>query len=214
MSRSSQHHRPLAAIGLRAGKGGAVAVALAASNDKLRLLASCFLPTHDEDDTLALEPYRIAAEMVKASQGDTASAAKTVAEGRRRQDTLATHGLGNLIATLDDRGVQPAVVALLVNRAGWITDLLSYILAWAEHVPVAEGLAVRDAFRQACHDCGIGAVELDEKSLADEATKTLCMSSEAIDAQVKVMGSVAGTPWRKEHKHACLAAWMAMASLC
>jgi hypothetical protein len=104
----------------------------------------------------------------------------------------------------------PIVVALLVNRASWVTGLLEYGLAWPEHVPVAELTAVRDALRFASAQCGIEVVELDEKSLADLATQVLGMPLTQIDVRLKALGAPQGRPWRKEQKLACLSAWLAL----
>jgi len=210
MTKPAGHTKAPSAIGLRAGKGGAVAVAVLVADGMPRLIASTFIATHESGDNIALAPYRVATEMARASQGDMASAAHVVSEGRRRQDHLAGNGLRALIAQLERHGNEPTVVSLLVNRAGWVTDLLSYSLAWAEHVPVAEGLAVREAFRRAIDQCGIDATEQDEKSLRADARHALGILDAAIDAQVKIMGASAGKPWRKEQKLACLAAWVAI----
>jgi len=178
------------AIGLRAQKGGAVVIALSLGADGPHLLLSRVLPTAAEGDRLAFEPYAVASEMPL----DEAIAA--VAEGRKRQDEMAAQGLRAIITQL---GEKPVAVALLVNRAGWITDLLSYSREWAEHIPVAEGLAVREALRFAVRKCGLDLVELDEKSLPDPVE------------HLKALGSVTVKPWRKEQKLAYLAAWVAAA---
>ena len=130
------------AIGLRAQKGGAVIVALSVAADGPDILLSSFLPTSTEGDRLSYEPYRVAFETVQG--GARAEAASAVAEGRGRQDWLAADGLQAVVERLHRK---PDIAALLVNRAGWITDLLDYSLAWPDHVPVAETLAVRDALR-------------------------------------------------------------------
>lgn len=188
------------ALGLRGQKGGAVAVALTVEAGEPRILASTFLKTHAAGDRLSFEPYAVAFEL---GAGDEARAA--VAEGRARQDRLATEALKQVV---DGKA---AIAALLVNRAGWITDLLEYSLGWADHVPVAEALAVREALRAAFRDTGAPFVELDEKSLPALAAETLDLSPQDIDAQLKALGAVAGRPWRKEQKLACLAAWIAAA---
>jgi len=114
-------------------------------------------------------------------------------------------------STKANLGRAPIIAALLVNRAGWITDLLEYSLAFADHVAVAEGLAVREALRFAFRRCGIDSVELDEKTLPGVAAETLRISTAEIDARLKMLGVTAGKPWRKEQKLACLAAWVAIA---
>jgi hypothetical protein len=142
--------------------------------------------------------------------GVPAEAAAAVAEGRKRQGELAAKGLDNIVRKLQEAGCEPFVAALLVNRAGWITDLLEYSLSWPEHVPVAEGLAVRDALRLAIGRVGVNVAELDEKSLPDLASKDLGMSPADLNASLKALG--VGRPWRKEQKLACLAAWVAVAA--
>jgi hypothetical protein len=180
------------AIGLRAMRGGAVAVAVEGTRVP-RLVLSAFLATAAEGDRIALEPYHVAFET-------PARAAAIVAEGRARQDAMALEGLDDIIRRLS---VKPAAAALLVNRAGWVTDLLQYSLAAPEHPAVAEGLAVRDALRHALGKRGVAIVEMDEKSLPDLAPADA-------NARLKAMGAAAGKPWRKEQKSACLAAWMAL----
>src|SRR5262249_586866 len=135
-----------------------------------------------------------------------AEAKAAVVEGRRRQDRLAEAGLRAICRELEHAG-GPIVAALLVNRAGWITDLLEYSLGWAGHVPVAEGLAVGGARRFGLRQCEIEFSELDEKSLTELAAATLDLSPAQIDAHLRALGATAGKPWRKEQKLACLAAW-------
>jgi hypothetical protein len=189
-------------VGLRAQKGGAVIVAVSIAAGEPRLLHSTVLATCADGDRLAFEPYRMAREMAPAD------AASAVAEGRRSQEAKAAQGLQEIASRL---GEPPRVAALLVNRAGWITDLLEYSLAWPEHVPVAELLAVRDALRYAARHCGIGLAELDEKSLPESAAQALGLSAAEIEARLKALGLAAGKPWRKEQKLACLAAWVTAA---
>lgn len=200
------------ALGFRALKGGGALVAVTLNGDAPRLALFRTLATAAEGDRLSLEPYTLAAEMERAPDGGASEHAKAaVAEGRRRQDRLAAEGLAALLTELREDGRDPIVAALLVNRAGWITDLLQYSLAWADHPPVAEGLAVRDAFRFACGETGLDLKEVDEKSLPDAAPNTLGLAQAEIDAAIKAMGAEAGRPWRKEQKLAALAAWTALA---
>jgi hypothetical protein len=211
MARPEHRTVRMAGIGLRAQKGGAVLVCVTVAEGEPRVVFSTTLGTCIDGDRLSLEPYRLAYEMARGADGRAgAEAVAAVAEGRRRQDQAAANGLRGVVGQLAQAGCTPAVAALLVNRAGWITDVLEYSLAWAEHVPVAELLAVRDALRFASAQGGIGLEELDEKSLPESSTQVLGLSSTEIDARLKVMGTQAGKPWRKEQKLACLAAWVAL----
>ncbi len=199
-------------MGLRASRGGAIAVGVYVERDAPRVALSSFVATAAENDRLASEPYHIAAELARdVTQKTLAEAEAAVREGRKRQDALAAAGLRVVASRLKDAGFALDAAALLVNRAGWVTDLLRYSLATPEHPAVAEGLAVRDAFRHALRENTIRFVELDEKGLPAEAATQLRLSPVEIDACLKALGSTVGRPWRKEHKLACLAAWVTAA---
>lgn len=203
-----------AALGLRACKGGAVAVGLMIAAGEPCIVFSTFLETGAEGDRLSLEPYGVAAELMRGSGGDALQrATDAVATGRQRQEQLAIHGLRNLTGRLEAAGAASVIGALLVNRAGWVTDLLSYSAAWAEHVPVAEALAVRDAIRRGLGACGLGLVELDEKSLPATVSETLDLPSADMAARLAALGASVGRPWRKEQKLAALAAWTALGTV-
>lgn len=175
------------------------------------VILSSRLPTAAPGDRLALEPYTVAAELARGPEG-RGGAEAAVAEGRRRQDQLAAAGLGAIIERLRGQGYEAAAGALLINRAGWVTDLLAYSLAFDDHPPVAEGLAVREALRHGLAACARTVSELDEKSLPDTAAALFDIGPEALQARLKALGAAAGRPWRKEQKLACLAAWVTLAA--
>jgi hypothetical protein len=183
-------------LGLRATRGGCIVVAVTHEpRGAPQVVLSTFLPTAAVDDRIAREPYHVAAETVRSrSAGALARAEATVREGRARQDALAADGLRSIVEQLQDASWNPSGAVLLVNRAGWVTDLLQYSFASESHPPVAEGLAIRDALRFALRENGIDFVEVDEKTLLADRRLADCTSN--FDG-----------PWRKEHKLACLAAW-------
>lgn len=199
------------ALGFRAGKGGSVVVGVALEKREPRAVISAFLATSADGDRLSFEPYHVAFEIAQTA-GAHADAAAAIAEGRKRQDKLATKNLNGIIRQSEENGYKPVVAALLVNRAGWITDLLQYSLGAPEHPPVAEGLAVRDALRFALRKTKLEVTEMDEKLLPETASKALGQSPAGIDAGLRTLGAAAGKPWRKEQKLACLAAWLAVAT--
>lgn len=201
------------ALGFRAVRGGSVVVCVALDEDEPRVVLSSHLATASEGDRLAFEPYQVAFEMARGPGGEiTPDIAAAVAEGRRRQAALAEKGLADLLARLREMGGEPATAALLINRAGWMTDLLAHSLSAPEHPPVAEGLAVRVALRLAFRECELPVVEMDEKSLPDIAAALLGLTTDGLEARLKALGGAAGRPWRKQQKLACLAAWMALAA--
>jgi hypothetical protein len=197
-------------LGLRASRGGAIVVGVDVKQGAPHIVLSSFVPTATENDRLASQPYHVAAELARdLTENSFAEAAAAVREGRKRQDEFAAAGLRSVVERLNDDGFNAGGAALLVNRAGWVIDLLRYSLATPEHPAVAEGLAVREAFRHALREDGIRFVEVDEKTLTSEAALQLRLSSVEIDARLKTLGTTVARPWRKEHKLACLAAWTA-----
>ena len=107
------------AIGLRAQRGGSVALAVALDASEPAVVLSTFLPTAAEGDSLTYEPYHVAAGMPRDLNGRvSAEAAAVVAEGRARQARMATDGLRTIVSQLRDQNRAPALAALLVNRAG------------------------------------------------------------------------------------------------
>jgi hypothetical protein len=196
-------------LGLRAVRGGGVVVGVAADGAEPRVVLSTFVATAAQGDRLGFEPYHVAREMDPDPQGGaTAEAKAAVAEGRQRQRRLAAQGLSDIVRQLREAGSELAVAALLVNRAGWVTDLLSYSLEWREHAPVAEGLAVRDALRHALSGLDVEVAEVDETSLPELASEALDLTPAGLDARLKALGATAGRPWRREQKLACLSAWV------
>lgn len=213
MSANGRNASVPTALGLRAQRGGAVTVGVTLENDEPGVVLSCFLATAAPNDRISLEPYHVAFDLARAADGGaSAEAEAAVAEGRKRQNALAAKGLAEIVHTLRSGQLEPVIAALLVNRAGWVTDLLSYSLAYPDHPPVAEGLAVRDALRFALGRCAVDVDEVDEKSLPRRASEVLALPSPAIDARLKALGAEAGRPWRKEQKLACLAAWASLVS--
>ena len=105
----------LVGLGLRASKGGAVAVGVMLDEGEPRVLVSTFLKTSADGDRLSLEPYGVAFEMAAGSQRASAEAVAAVAEGRRRQDELAAKVLQDIIHELERRKEQK-----LACLAAWV----------------------------------------------------------------------------------------------
>lgn len=196
-------------LGVRGQRGGGVVVAFAMESTEPRVVMSRFLATATEGDRISMEPYHAAAEMPRLKDGSASAAAKAaVAEGRKRQEALAMTGLREITTILNGQGYAVDEACLLVNRAGWMDDLLAYSLMDPGHPPVAEGLSVREALRVAFRKLRLDVSEMDEKSLPDLASQVLGLTAGAIEVRLKELRASAGRPWRKEQKLACLAAWV------
>ncbi|MGZ3298687.1 MAG: hypothetical protein ACXU8O_06710, partial [Asticcacaulis sp.] len=167
------------------------------------------MKSHTETEPLSLEPYAIAYRMAHEQGVSRKDIEAAVARGREIQVEAARDSLRSLADRVTALGHPGVSVALLVNRATWMTDLVEYSLGWPDHVPVAENLAVREALRTAAARNGLALIEYDEKSLPSQAAETLGLKAEDLDSELKALGVAAGKPWRKEQKLACLAAWLA-----
>lgn len=197
------------AIGLRAARGGATVVAVTVDAGVPCVVLSTFVATGAEGDRLSIEPFHVAAELPRSADGTaTPEARAVVTKGRATQDALALAGLKAIASELDERELSLRAAHLLVNRAGWMNDLLAYSLMDPGHPPVAEGLAVRDALRAALRAMRLEPRELDEKTLVDVGSRALRLSTDVVEDKLKALGATVGRPWRKEQKLACLAAWM------
>jgi hypothetical protein len=176
-------------LGLRAQKGGAVALGVSGQQ---RIIVNGLLATHDAARPATLAPYAMAASLPR--DGGDAAARALVAGAAAEQTALATAGLAALAAAHGP----PVQVALIANRAGWIDDLLAHALGWDDHVPVVEALAVRAALRAAIISSGLPLVQPDEKLLAAG------LDSPALAALGKGQ-----RPWARVQKLAALAALQA-----
>ncbi|MGZ3306151.1 MAG: hypothetical protein ACXU8U_09860, partial [Asticcacaulis sp.] len=117
-----------AAIGLRAYKGGALAVAVCVTGEGPRVLYSTTLKSHAETEPLSLEPYAIAYRMAHEQGVSRKDIEAAVARGREIQVEAARDSLRSLADRVTALGHPGVSVALLVNRATWMTDLVEYSL--------------------------------------------------------------------------------------
>lgn len=170
-------------LGLRAQKGGAVAVGIGADG---ALCHNGLIATHDPARPESLAPYAAAVALPETA------AVALLAETGAVQLALARAGLAALVAHLGP----PQAVALIANRATWVTDLLGHARGWADHVPVVEALAVRAAVQVAVRDLGLPLIEPDEKQLAERLADT---------ARLARLGQ-GQRPWARVQKLAALAA--------
>jgi hypothetical protein len=198
-------------LGFRVFRGGSLVVGVAVDGGEPRVVLSTVLATAAEGDRLALEPYHVAFEMAGGAREASPEVVAAVAEGRRRQSLMAATELSDILGRLEGGDLKATIGALLINRAGWVTDLLHHVLCDPAHPPFAEGMAVRDALRSAVARQGLDLVEMDEKSLAEAGAIKLGLSPGELEGQLKTLGATT-KPWRREHRLACLAAWLAAVS--
>jgi hypothetical protein len=77
-------------------------------------------------------------------------------------------------------------------------------------IHTAEGQLFRDAIGRASEALAIPVTEVGARELEPRAAKALRLSDADLAAHVARIGSVAGRPWSKDHRQACLAAELAL----
>jgi hypothetical protein len=197
------------ALGLRAMRGGGVCVAVGVVDGAPVIALSRQLAFGGGDAHSGLYERSVQRLLDGA---DRVSVEREIARTREEWEAAAEAELGTSIKMLDAAGWTLGCVNLLVNRAGWVGDVLAYGLSSLEHARVAEGLALRAALRGAALAHGVATVETDEKSLRDHA-RAAGIEPAIEAAQLRAMGMKAGPPWRAEWKAAALAAWISALSL-
>lgn len=198
-----------AVLGLRVVAEGGWAVVVARSDGGPRCVGSFLLPRARDEDLGAARPFAAFFAAAQGGEGRMAEAVLALTEARKRQDEAVRGALSAALARCAESGVGPERLVLLVNRAGWIGDLISYSLAYPEHAAVADGLCLRQAFRAAAAALALPVREMDEKTLPVAAAAVLGLGAAEIQSHLKKMGEGL-KPWRKEQKLACLAAWTSL----
>lgn len=200
-------------LGLRAMKGGAAMICVEANATSPRAVFSTFLATSEGSDRLSFEPYTLGFELAASDDaGSNERAIDAVKTGTKRQVGFAKKNLEAKLIALKSDGFSVGGAGLLVNRAGWVTDLIEYGLSSPEHAAVAEGLSVRDALRSAMRALKLSWIEIDEKSIESSVGDLFSISPSEINTMLKRAGKEVGRPWRTEQKLAYLAAWLITAS--
>jgi hypothetical protein len=78
-------------------------------------------------------------------------------------------------------------------------------------IHASEGALFREAIRRASEALEISVTEIRAKELQSRAATTLGVSAAKVVQHLIRIGHAAGRPWAKDHRDACLAAWIALA---
>lgn len=195
------------ALGLRAQRGGVVAVLLGEPASGPMLRHAGLIASGDPAMPASLAPVAAACALRSAAvAGEPTAAARALLSAAMAQQAARLEQA--LAALLADCG-EPVAVALIANRATWIEDLLGHAWGWADHVPVVEALAVRAATRSAVLAAGWPLLEPDEKTLGTALGRQLMLADTAAAAMAKALGA-GQRPWGQPQQRAALAAWLTL----
>jgi hypothetical protein len=187
-------------FGLKAHSGWAVLVVLGKAGNNFVVVDRYRLELVEEE--WAKQPYHAAEDLERGE------ARKVVKRGIDAAHRIARRELRVALKRERDRGDEVVGCAVLVGNPmpDWTVE---QILAVHFRMHQAEGVLFRDALIEAAKACELKVVTPPEKSLLQEAEKSLRTPASNLTKRVSEIGKSAGPPWGKDQKDAALAALLA-----
>ena len=154
-------------------------------------------------DTLPSFAYHAAAEL------PAGPATSIVEEVHAAASALATDALRRLVADLARHGHEVAALAVAAGTET-LRDDLAWILRSHTRWHAAEGELYREALVDAGDAVAVPIVRFAKGAALDELGGELGSDAAALTRTITAWGKALGPPWRKEHKEAAAAAWLAL----
>lgn len=188
------------AFGLKAHSGWAALVALGKTSRDFTVVDRTRLELVEEE--WAKQPYHAAEELEPKEARDVVKRGITAAHRIARRELKAA------LKHERDLGNQVVACAVLVGSPmpDWSVE---QILAVHFRMHQAEGVLFRDALIAATNASDLKLVTLPEKTLLQDAEKSLRTPASDLLKTVSALGKSAGPPWGKDQKDAALAALVA-----
>ena len=184
-------------FGLKAHSGWAAVVTLGKSGDSVVVVDRVRLELVEEN--WAKQPYH-AAEGLEAGV-----ACDLVKRGIAAAQRIARRELRAAVKREQQRGNNVAGCSVLVGAPmpDWTVE---QILAVHFRMHQAEGVLFRDALIEAAKACELKLFAVPEKTLLQDAEKSLRTPAGELTKKIAALGKSAGPPWGKDQKDAALAA--------
>jgi hypothetical protein len=192
--------------GFRVHSGWAALVVVSGSSGRLEITVRRRVEMVDSQLRGARQPYHTAEGL---ELGEAAALLKRFSDSARR---LAEQGLRKMLQEVreSDREVRSCAILQASGRVG---SSLAATLASHALIHTADGNHFREALRHASERLDLKVVELKEKQLLEQASRTLRVSPAEIGQELTEMGRPLGPPWTQDQKFAALAARLVLASL-
>lgn len=155
-------------------------------------------------DTLPAFAYHAAAELPP----DAATA--VVEKVHAAASALATDALRLAVTELARQGHEVAALGVAAGTLGGRLDDLASILRSHTRWHAADGELYREALVDAGHALGVPVVRFAKGTAFDELGGELGRDPMTLMGTISGWGKALGSPWRKEHKEAAAAAWLAL----
>jgi hypothetical protein len=189
------------ALGVEARTGWCVVVGLAGDAGAPEVVArerAVLCP-----DALPRFAYHAAAELPVDQAGPM------VEQVRAAASAMAGDVLRTLIADLAPQGHRVVALAVAAGTDRQHDDLAS-ILASHARLHAAEGELYREAVVDGATEVGLPVVRFAKGDAVAELAGELGRDPAALEGTIGGWGKALGPPWRKEHKDAAAAAWLAL----
>lgn len=190
----------LAAIGLKAKTGRAIAVVLSGPTDAPQLIKRTELILTDPRVPATFQPYHEVMEL------PWSESEKRVVPFIRAIEKIAAKALAELVHELRSQGVR--VVGLGI--AGAADRDLSKIGNYHIRAHAAEGLLFRQVLEFAAKANKLPHCAFIEKTLQTEVASELGCTIAKLNNSLNTLGRSAGPPWRTDQRVAATAAWLAL----
>jgi len=190
-------------FGLKAHSGWAALVALGKNGEELSVVDRRRIELVEE--AWAKQPYHAAEDL------NLKEARQVVMRGIAEARRIARRELRVEIRRQRDLGNEVVGCAVLVGTPmpDWTVE---QILAVHFRMHQAEGVLFRDALTESATACELRLVTLPEKTLLEDAAKTLNTPAADLLKKIATLGKAAGPPWGKDQKNAALAALVALSA--
>jgi hypothetical protein len=186
----------IAAIGLKARTGRAIAVVLGGSLDAPELIKRAELMLTDPQIPATFQPYH---EVMELPWTESQIRVKPYIRAIQK---VAAKALADLIHELRSEGLTVAGVGI----AGSADRDLSKIGNFHIRAHAAEGILFRQVLEHAAEKNSLPYRSFVEKILLTQAASELSLSTAKLNTMLATLGRNAGPPWRSEHRLAAVAA--------
>jgi hypothetical protein len=190
----------IAAIGLKAKTGRAIAVVIGGPADSPQLIKRSELILTDPGVPATFQPYHEVMDLPwKESQIKVTPFVRAI-------EKVAAKALSDLIRELESEGLKVVGVGI----AGTADRDLGKIGNYHIRAHAAEGLLFRQVLEFAAKANKLPHRTLIEKTLQTQATSELGCSLAKLNKSLMALGRSAGPPWRTDQRAAATSAWLTL----
>ena len=190
----------IAAIGVKAKTGRAIAVVLCGPANAPQLVKRCEVTLTDPSNLATFQPYHEVMEL------PWIESEKKVKPLRKAIERVATKRIAELIHELRAQGLKVVGLGVVGSADRDLKKIGNYHI----RAHAAEGLLFRQVLESAARDNKLPHRSFTEKTLLADAAAEVGRTVARLTADLKQLGHAAGPPWRTDHRLAAMAAWLTL----